>query len=68
MYLCLKRYKFLDSVMVAGTNALDHSREGILVYDSLNYIQYMNKRVENVFDGLKVGDDMRKHELLNNIV
>ena len=68
MYLCLKRYKFLDSVMVAGTNALDHSREGILVYDSLNYIQYMNKRVENVFDGLKVGDDMRKHELLNNII
>ncbi len=68
MYLCLLRYGFLDSVMVAGTNALDHSREGILVYDSLNHITYMNKRVEAVFEGLKIGFDLKNHEQLSEII
>ncbi len=68
MYLCLKRYGFLDSVMIASTNALDHSREGILVYDSNYIVQYSNRRTEEIFGNLGISSDLRKHELFGKIL
>ncbi|MCR4618461.1 MAG: diguanylate cyclase [Lachnospiraceae bacterium] len=52
MYICVYRMGFLDSVMIASTNALDHSFEGILVVDSKYCLQYQNKQISDIFGKL----------------
>ncbi len=68
MYLCLNRLGFLDSVMLAGTNAMDHSIEGILVVDSHYVLQYENKRIEEVFGILPENASLLEHETLGPVL
>ena len=67
MYLCLNRLGFLDSVVLAGTNALDHSREGILVVDSNYIVQYQNAQIGKIFGLLPVNRDLRRHAMLGPV-
>ncbi|MBR1861533.1 MAG: diguanylate cyclase [Lachnospiraceae bacterium] len=68
MYLCLNRLGFLDSVMLASTNALDHGREGILVVDSNYRVQYQNNKIGEIFGQLPLNTDLRKNEKLGPIL
>lgn len=67
MYICLYKLGFWDSVMIAGSNALDHSLEGILVVDSNYCVQYQNKRIEGIFGPIPNHKCLLDHESLGPI-
>lgn len=53
----LVRYGYLDSVQLAGTNALFNANEGLMVIDTSNQILYCNKRLNEWFpEAVKYGN------------
>jgi diguanylate cyclase (GGDEF)-like protein len=67
MYISVYKMGFLDSVIIAGTNALDHSLEGILVVDTNYVLKYQNKQIEGIFGKLPTGRSLIDHEILGPV-
>jgi diguanylate cyclase (GGDEF)-like protein len=67
-YLILVRYAFLDSVTLASENALDHGKEGIIVYTPDYRVEYFNKKMESIFGKIPNRIDVKNKVLLGDIV
>lgn len=52
--LALTKYGYFDSIALAGENALNHGKEGIMVVDTNYKITYYNKRMEEMFGRLSL--------------
>lgn len=68
LYLCFIKYGTLDSVTLAGENALDHSHEGIVVIDSSYRIQYHNSMVDSILGEYSHNEDVRKWPIMNDVL
>ena len=68
MYLCLMKYGFFDSVALAGSNALNHGREGILVFDIDYHVGYSNKKMQKILGVIPENEDVRNHPILHDIL
>ena len=67
LYLCFVRYGFFDSQVLAGSNATEHSKEGILVVDSKYRVRYQNKRIFEIFGKVYDNSDMMEHAIFSGI-
>ena len=65
--MALTRYRYFDSIALAGENALSHGQEGIMVIDNRNAITYFNKQMEELFGTLTLKQDVFKNKLLKDI-
>ena len=67
LYFCFIKYGFFDSQIQAGSNAMEHCKEGILVVDSKYHLQYQNKRIKEVFGFIRDEADMMNHPVLRDV-
>lgn len=68
LYLAFIRYGTLDSVTLASENALDHSREGIVVIDANYHIQYHNSMVDRILGEYPHNRDIREWRVMRDIL
>lgn len=54
----LLHYGFFDSIQAANENAINHSKEGILVIGSNNRILFFNPIISRLFPELRTDDDI----------
>lgn len=54
----LLHYGFFDSIQAANENAINHSKEGILVIGSNNRILFFNPIISKLFPELRTDDDI----------
>jgi len=64
IYLCFTRYGFFDSQSLAGSNAMDRGKEGILVADSRFRLRYQNKKVYDIFGFIQENYCLTDHPIL----
>ncbi|MGN0140826.1 MAG: TraX family protein [Roseburia sp.] len=65
--LALIRFGYFDSIALAGENALNHGKEGIMVINTNHVITYYNERMEEMFGGLSRKKDAYKNGTLADI-
>jgi len=65
--MALIKYRYFDSIAVAGENALGHGQEGIMVINNHHSITYFNQRMQDVFGQLVLNQDAYKNETLEEI-
>lgn len=65
--LALTRYGYFDSIALAGENALNHGKEGIMVINTNHTITYYNKRMSEMFGQLSLKADAYKNGTLADI-
>lgn len=65
--LALTRYGYFDSIALAGENALNHGKEGIMVINTNHTITYFNKRMSKMFGQLSLKTDAYKNSTLADI-
>lgn len=65
--LALIKYGYFDSIALAGENALNHGKEGIMVINTDYKITYYNKRMEEMFGNLSLKHDVYKNRTLADI-
>lgn len=65
--MALIRYGYFDSIALAGENALNHGKEGIMVINTKHQITYFNNRMSELFDQIALKQDAYKNELLADI-
>ena len=67
LYFCFIRYGFFDSQIQAGSNAMEHCKEGIIVVDSKYHVKYQNQRIHDVFGYIRDESDMMNHPILRDV-
>lgn len=65
--MALIRYGYFDSIALAGENALNHGKEGIMVINTKHQITYFNNRMLELFEQIALKQDAYKNELLADI-
>lgn len=65
--LALMKYGYFDSIALAGENALNHGKEGIMVIDTNRMITYYNKQIERIFGRLALKEDAYRNPMLADI-
>lgn len=65
--LVLTRLGYFDSIALAGENALNHGKEGIMVINTHRMITYYNKRMEQMFGKLSLKEDAYHNPQLADI-
>lgn len=65
--MALIKYGYFDSMALAGENSLEHSKEGIIVINNHHNIMYFNKRIEELFDGLVLKQNIYKNKMFEDI-
>ncbi len=65
--MALTKYGYFDSIALAGENALSHGQEGIMVVDNRRIITYFNKRMEELFENLRLKQNIYKNPTLADI-
>lgn len=65
--MALIRYGYFDSIALAGENALNHGKEGIMVINTKHQITYYNNRMSELFDQIALKQDAYKNKLLADI-
>lgn len=65
--LALLKYGYFDSIALAGENALNHGKEGIMVVDTNYKITYYNKRMDEMFGKLSLKYNIYKNRALADI-
>lgn len=65
--LALIKYGYFDSIALAGENALNHGKEGIMVIDTNHIITYYNKRMEEMFGKLARKESVYKNSTLADV-
>lgn len=68
LYLTFIRFGTLDSVSLASENALDHGREGVIVLDSANCIQYHNSIVDKVLGDFPHNKNVLEWPLMREVM
>ncbi|MDO5338772.1 MAG: diguanylate cyclase [Eubacteriales bacterium] len=63
----LVKYGYLDSVQLAGTNALFNADEGLMVIDTNNQILYCNKRLNEWFPAAEKYSDATDYININDV-
>ena len=65
--MALIRYRYFDSIAVAGENALSHGQEGIMVINNHHVITYVNNRMQEVFGQLVLKQNAYQNDTLKEI-
>ena len=65
--MALIRYGYFDSIALAGENALNHGKEGIMVINTKHMITYYNNRMAEMFEQISLKQNAYKNELLADI-
>ena len=65
--MALIRYRYFDSIAVAGENALSHGQEGIMVINNHHVITYVNNRMQEVFGHLVLKQNAYQNDTLKEI-
>jgi len=65
--MALIRYGYFDSIALAGENALNHGKEGIMVINTKHQITYFNNRMAELFDQIALKQNVHKNKLLADI-
>lgn len=68
LYMSFIKFGTLDSVTLAGENALDHGHEGIIVLDASYRIQYHNSLVDEILGDYSHTQDVRKWPVMKDIL
>lgn len=61
------RYGYFDSLTVAGENALNHGKEGMLVIDLDYKVIYCNKSIKKMFGDIMLNMNIREHNILKDV-
>lgn len=65
--MALIKYGYFDSIALAGENALNHGKEGIMVINTRRVIIYFNKKVEEMFGNLSLKQNVYENKMLADI-
>ena len=65
--MSLIHYGYFDSIALAGENALNHGKEGIMVINTNHIITYYNKTMEEMFGTLSLKSNAYKNQILADI-
>ena len=65
--MALLRYGYFDSIALAGENALNHGKEGIMVINTKHVITYYNNRMAELFEQISLKENAYKNKLLEDI-
>lgn len=68
LYLTFIKFGALDSISLAGENALEHGREGIIVIDNAYRIKYHNKMVHKVVGDFPHDQDIHRWPIINEVI
>ncbi len=64
--IALFKYGYFDSVQIAGVNALQHGKEGILIIGSNHYALHFNQKMKTMFPKLRVNMNVYMIDELKN--
>ncbi len=62
------KYNYLDSISIAGENALLHGHEGILVIDNDNRLLFANKQAKELFGSMDSFTNIHTNSTLKNVL
>lgn len=66
--LIVSKYRLSNTVLAAKDRLIDELEEGIIVYDSDDYLAYYNKETVNIFPELEVFDKETAQQMIENIL
>ncbi len=68
LYLCLIKYGFFDSQIIAGSNAMEHGKEGILVVDDRYHLKFQNSKIKDIFGHIPDDSNMSEHRVIGEYI
>lgn len=68
IYLCFTRYGFFDSQSLAGANAMEHGKDGIMVVDSRYLLKYQNAKIYDIFGYIAENYNILEHPILGKAI